>query len=491
MAPGSWEFEKTEDGPASEPDSASAPPASPAPFAPPSMVEPVGPATGNDAPTGSDTATPPSAWDPPVGPPAVPPTASIDPTNPLATATSTFGPAPVQPPARYRPDTTSSSGVGLGPQPLGPPPAGEQRDEAASAPLMETTPGWGWRAFAAFLAGGLLTGGGFAIGNLSTDNPAEVVAVGPVDSTPTQVTAPSSVSPPSSLPPPDPSAAPAAFVASVLGPSVVQIETDFGIGSGVIYGDGLILTNHHVIDEAVDISVLLSDGRKLEGEILGSDAATDIGVVSIGEGQGLPTATLATGENAQVGQVAIAIGSPFRLQQTVTEGIVSAVNRPVPNGNVYTAMIQTDAPINPGNSGGALADRTGRVLGINTAIQTGGTTNTNAGVGFAIPIDTAISVADRIVAGIPIEAGLLGVRGNEAPDGSAGVHIIEVTPDTGAEAAGLLVGDRIVAIDGAPVTQFEELAGLVVANVPGAVVQLDVVRDGVNLTLEATLGAKP
>lgn len=401
------------------------------------------------------------------------------------------GPEPVEPPRRPRPDP-ASLGPTMGSTPISPSiQTPEPADpSAAAAPLIASTPGWGWRAFVAFVAGGVLTAGGFAVGQLSADDTETtrtdvVPASAPIPRTTTPVV-PRTVSPDLS----DTTSEPAELVAQLLGPSVVQINTNTGIGSGVIYGDGLILTNNHVIEGSDEVTVQLSDGRHLTGTVLGSDPNADIAVVSVGEGLDLPIAELATGEKAQVGQTAIAIGSPFRLQQTVTEGIVSAVDRPIPSGQVYTAMIQTDAPINPGNSGGALADRFGRVIGINTAIQTGGSTTANAGVGFAVPIDTAISVADRIVAGVPIEAGFLGVEGGPSTDGSAGVELTDVDSGTAADQAGLQVGDRILSIDGAPVTAFEELAGLVVARQPGEVVALEVVRDGRPLTIEVTLGTR-
>ncbi len=364
----------------------------------------------------------------------------------------------------------------------------------ASTPEADQTvkpsPGWGWRALVAFVAGGLLTGGGFAVGLQATNDGSVDTAAGDVVTTVAPTTAP--VRTPAETVPRtiDPNVEPALAVADALGPSVVQIETDFGIGSGVVYDDGLIMTNHHVVDGATRLIVQLSDGRRLPGQILGSEPNVDIAVVSVGEGQNLPIAPLAIAERAQVGQIAIAIGSPFRLQQTVTEGIVSAVDRPVPTGSVYTAMIQTDAPINPGNSGGALADRDGRVIGINTAIQTDGSSTSNAGIGFAIPIARAVDVADKIVAGVPIEAGFLGVAGDQSLDGSAGVEVTNVTPGSAAELAGILVGDLIVSIDGAPVIAFEELAGLVVARSPGDVVELEMVRDGQDVNVEVTLGAR-
>lgn len=171
---------------------------------------------------------------------------------------------------------------------------------------------------------------------------------------------------------------------------------------------------------------------------------------------------------------------------------MSAVNRPVPSrvDLVVVAMIQTDAPINPGNSGGALADRQGRVIGINTSIQTGGFSNTNAGVGFAVPIDTASRVADLLVDGRPIEPGFLGVRGGASPSDQTGVEITEVTPRSAADTAGLEVGDRVLSIDGAPVTSLEELAGLVLARQAGDDVILQIVRDGQTLELSVQLGLK-
>jgi S1-C subfamily serine protease len=284
---------------------------------------------------------------------------------------------------------------------------------------------------------------------------------------------------------------PAALVAERLGPSVVQVETDFGLGSGVIYRDGYVLTNNHVIDGAEILKVRLSTGENFDATLIGTDESKDLAVLSVGTGRNLPVAELAMGQ-VRVGQIAVAIGSPFQLQQTVTAGIVSAVDRPIPSRTpgVVVAMIQTDAPINPGNSGGALADKDGRVIGINTAIQTDGFSGTNAGVGFAIPIDDAVRIADLLVSGEPIESGFLGVTGRSPADGSAGVEIIEVTSGSAAEAAGLKTGDRVLSLDGAPVTQIEELAGLVLAHQAGDLVSLHVVRGDDEIRLDATLGVR-
>ena len=475
-------------------------PFAPASSAPPSAVpgsaaSAVVPSPGAPSPSSPDIATlpPPAAGTAvavvPAGAATAPATSPPGPSGKLGAATDLGADAepPTGPPARHRPDAAAGR---AGPTA---PPAAPAAAPLASPPVQAVTPGpgWGWRALVAFLAGGFLTGAGFGIAQLDRDGdaPGDGAAIEATSVTTTSV-AEAPVTTPAPPPPPASGAEAAAFVADSLGPSVVQVETNIGIGSGVIYDDGLILTNHHVIEGASRVRIQLKDGRRLDAEVLGSEQNVDIAVVSVGPGKELPIAPLAVGEELRVGQIAIAIGSPFSLQQTVTEGIVSAVNRPVPTGGVYTAMIQTDAPINPGNSGGALADREGRVIGINTAIQTDGTSNTNAGIGFAIPIDTAVSVADRIVAGIPIEAGFLGVAGGQSIDGAAGVQVTSITEGSAAEESGLLVGDLILSIDGAPVTAFEELAGLVVARAPGDVIELEVVRNGEPLTVEATLGAR-
>jgi len=294
---------------------------------------------------------------------------------------------------------------------------------------------------------------------------------------------------PTLVPPAATTTDPVAAVAAALGPSVLQVETDLGLGSGVVYDDGLILTNHHVIDGAKQIRVRTSDGRTFEADLLGSDARNDIAVLSVGPDSGLPIAALAAGLDLNVGQLAVAIGSPFQLSQTVTAGIVSAVNRPVPNtSGGFNAMIQTDAPINPGNSGGALADGTGRVIGINTSIRTDGTSNGNLGIGFAVPIDTALGVADRVSSGASLDAGVLGVMSASEVDNEVGVVIGEIVDGGAAESAGLVAGDRVATIDGAPVTNFGEVVGLVQSKFAGEQIAIEVIRNNERVTLSATLG---
>lgn len=286
---------------------------------------------------------------------------------------------------------------------------------------------------------------------------------------------------------------PAAAVAKVLGPAVVQIETGTGLGSGFVYDkSGLILTASHVTDGADQVQVRLSDGAKVEGTVVGQDPSTDVAVVKIDPPADLAVATLATGVDPQVGQTAIAIGSPFGLDQTVTAGIVSAVGRSVQTPGGVIPAIQTDAPINSGNSGGALADRQGRVIGINDSIATGrsGTTG-NVGVGFAIPIEIAKTVADKLVAGESTAAGYLGVAGADATGARSGAVITSVERGSPAAKAGLGDADVVVAIDGQPVSSQVDLAARIRTRQPGDTVTLTVERDGEQRSVQVTLGTAP
>jgi S1-C subfamily serine protease len=279
---------------------------------------------------------------------------------------------------------------------------------------------------------------------------------------------------------------PVAAAAAAVAPAVVQIETRFGLGSGVIYDrDGHILTAAHVVEGAGRaVDVRLADGTVVDGEVLGADTVTDVAVVKIDGSSTLPVATLALDEPVRVGQLAVAVGSPFGLDQTVTSGIISAVDRSVRTNDGALSMLQTDAPINPGNSGGALADRSGRVIGINDAIAT--ESGSNAGVGFAIPIDVAAAVAERIVAGEPITQAFLGIESVATTDGG-GALIGQVVSGSPADAAGLERGDRIVSFDGAAVRDPVDLVAKVRSHRPGDVVSITYERDGAEHTTEATL----
>ncbi|MBX3314880.1 MAG: trypsin-like peptidase domain-containing protein [Actinobacteria bacterium] len=286
---------------------------------------------------------------------------------------------------------------------------------------------------------------------------------------------------------------PAAAVAAALAPAVVQIETQAGLGSGFIYDEsGLILTAGHVVDGSTAVQVRLADGRLVDGKVLGSDDATDVAVVSIEGVDDLTVATLATGVDLQVGQMAIAIGSPFGLDQSVTAGIVSALGRTTETPGGAIPAIQTDAPINSGNSGGALADRQGRVIGINDSIITGSQSSTgNVGIGFAIPIDIAKVVADRIVAGESTVGGYLGVRGTDATGDQSGSIIASVESGSPADEAGLQEGDLVTAVDGERVSSMIDLVAQISTNRPGDHVTLTVQRDGKSIEVPVTLGQAP
>lgn len=278
---------------------------------------------------------------------------------------------------------------------------------------------------------------------------------------------------------------PVAQVAQAVAPAVVLIQHEAGQGSGIIYDhDGLILTNAHVVGGFENVSVQLASGIRVAGTVLGADENTDVAVVKIEPTEEFGVATLAPQSSVEVGQLAVAIGSPFGLDQTVTSGIVSAKDRVVG----LVAMIQTDAPINPGNSGGALVDRQGRVIGMNTAIQTGADGGGNIGVGFAIPSDTAHLIADRILAGQSLDRGFLGVEGATPQLGDPGVVVTGVIEGTGAEAAGVQIDDLIVGFNGIEIRDMGDLAAAVRLQPPDAQVTVDILRGGQPLSIDVALG---
>ena len=279
------------------------------------------------------------------------------------------------------------------------------------------------------------------------------------------------------------SAEPVAAIFAAVGPAVVQLETADALGAGVLYStDGLILTAHHVVEGETEVLVRLFDGRTLEGTVLGFHDVTDIAVVKIPAADDLPVAILGLGADTKVGQLAVALGSPFGFDQTATAGIVSAVDRVVRT----VTMVQTDAAINPGNSGGPLVDSSGRVIGINDIIFT--ESGDNAGVGFAISIDLAYVVAEQIVAGEEVQLAFLGVGVSDAGGDNPGARVEEIVPGSGAELAGLQLGDVITAVNGVPLTESADLRVRIIEKAPAEVVELTILREGVELTVEATLG---
>jgi putative serine protease PepD len=294
-----------------------------------------------------------------------------------------------------------------------------------------------------------------------------------------------------------------AVSAAVL-PSVVSIaftgQAGSGTGSGIVLTkDGVILTNNHVVAEAADggsITVTFQDGRKAPATILGRDPGADVAVIRTeGVSDAVP-AQIGKSSELTVGQQVVAIGSPLGLDGTVTTGIVSALNRPVVSGDgsgtnqsVLNA-IQTDAAVNPGNSGGALVDMNGRVVGINSAIATlgaqEGAQGGSIGLGFAIPIDQAMRIADQLRNGGTASRAVLGVSADDAATG--GATLTEVAADSGAAKAGLQSGDVVTKVGSTRISGLQSLLATVRSLEPGSTVDVTYVRDGATSTVKVTLG---
>ncbi len=267
-------------------------------------------------------------------------------------------------------------------------------------------------------------------------------------------------------------------------------------GSGVIVDAeiGHIITNHHVIDNADEITITLIDNRTLSATVIGSDPGTDIAVLQV-DPDNLTDLNLGDSSNVRVGDFVVAIGNPFGLQHTVTSGIVSALGRVGINPDGYEDFIQTDASINPGNTGGALIDLNGNLIGINSAIlsQSGG----NIGIGFAIPINLAKNIMDQLIESGSVRRGLLGVNIAEITDeiaeslsfeSSEGALITAISTGSAAELAGLQIGDVVVEVNGEPISGPSELRNYIGMRRPDEMIEINVLRDGELLTFEATLG---
>ncbi|MGK2941054.1 MAG: DegQ family serine endoprotease [Immundisolibacter sp.] len=269
------------------------------------------------------------------------------------------------------------------------------------------------------------------------------------------------------------------------------------LGSGfVISSDGIILTNAHVVKDADEILVKLSDHREEPAELVGLDERTDVAVLRI-KAKGLPVVKIGDSDRLEVGEWVLAIGSPFGLEYTATAGIVSAVGRTLPS-DAYVPFIQTDAAVNPGNSGGPLFNTQGQVIGINSQIysRTGG----SVGLSFAIPIKVAIRAAQQIEKSGHASHGYLGVTVQPVTltlaqsfglDRPRGALVAEVTPKGPAAKAGLGAGDVILAFNGVPLADAGDLPPLVGSADVGAKVSLRLLRDGKERTLQATVGALP
>ncbi len=391
------------------------------------------------------------------------------------------------------------------------PPAGQsfQKQE----PPRRERRGLAGTAGVALLAAVLASGGTYAVTQL-TDSPTPTTTTA---STTTQNQGSSPTVVQGSATAPDWTA-----VAKAVSPSVVSIDVTTqqgsGAGSGVILDDnGHVLTNNHVVGNATgtgSISVTLADGRTFEASIVGTDPSTDLAVIKLASAPSDLT-PISLGDSAvlKVGDPVMAIGNPLGLSGTVTTGIVSALNRPVSTGEaspspdgqtssdtVVTNAIQTSAAINPGNSGGALVNAKGELVGINSAIASlgasQGSQSGNIGIGFAIPVKEAQSIADQLIKTGQAEHAFLGVSAKDTTvkDGSAqraGAEVASVSDGTPADAAGIKNGDVIIAVNGQPVDSSTALVAQIRAMTAGDKASVTLIRDGARQDVQVTLAVKP
>lgn len=275
-----------------------------------------------------------------------------------------------------------------------------------------------------------------------------------------------------------------------------RVET--GLGSGVIVSlDGSILTNHHVVEGADKITVLMSDNKSFDAKVVGSDQPSDLAVLKI-EAQGLPFLTLGNSDGVRVGDIVLAIGNPLGIGQTVTAGIISAKGRRTGlSDGSYEDFLQTDAPINRGNSGGALVNLAGELIGINSQILSpGGAGGGNIGIGFSIPSNMAKSVFEQLLKDGKVHRGMLGISIQNVTDDTAkaldlkelsGILVSNVKPGGAAEKAGVKRGDIITAINGEKLEDSNTLRNKVAGTAPGTAIKLTLLRDGKEVELTATL----
>jgi putative serine protease PepD len=369
-------------------------------------------------------------------------------------------------------------------------------DTASEAPRTtgrSRRPGWLiWAGLVAALLVGGVIGGAIVATNRSTAKPTRAAATESVCS--------------------------ATDVAEKNLPSVVTISVTKGAtggtGSGeVIRKDGYILTNNHVISlaaEGGEITVLFNDGKTAPAKLTGRDPKADLAVIKVDGMSSLPPIPFGSSKDVVVGQPVVALGAPLGLSNTVTSGIVSALNRTVqvPGDNGQTALlvsaVQTDAAINPGNSGGALVNCEGQLIGVPSAgavapsAGPGGGSTGSIGLGFAIPVDLAKAISDEIIATGTVTHAYFGVSVLTVPASMAmasghegGIYIQSVAPGGPAESAGLQAGDVITAIDGQPATSADQLAAVTIAKRPGDTITVDYVRAGQSKSTKLTLGAQP
>ena len=265
------------------------------------------------------------------------------------------------------------------------------------------------------------------------------------------------------------------------------------LGSGVIVAEqGYVLTNNHVIEGADEIAVMLPGGQVAEARVVGTDPESDLAVLKVAA-KGLRPVTFADAKSVQVGDIVLAVGDPFGVGQTVTQGIVSATGRNRLGINTFENFIQTDAAINPGNSGGALVDTAGHLVGINTAIlsESGG----SQGVGFAIPVSLARSVTEQIIASGHVSRGWLGVSTRDAIDQSGaeetGAVLVDLLKSGPADKAGLRPGDVVVAVNDKAIRDSFDLMNETTILSPGSRAEVKVLRGGRRLTVSTVLGQRP
>jgi len=282
-------------------------------------------------------------------------------------------------------------------------------------------------------------------------------------------------------------------------PNTSRRHESTSLGSGVIVRAGYVLTNYHVVEAADAIEVALADGRETAAQVVGADPDTDLAVLKLPAQFGeTPVATLGADVGLKVGDIVLAIGNPFGVGQTTTQGIISALGRNRLGLNSYENFIQTDAAINPGNSGGALIDAAGNVVGINTAIysQSGG----SLGIGFAVPIDTARAVMDEIIRSGQVKRGWLGVEPQDlTPElarafrlsSNSGVIIAGVMRDGPAGRGGLKVGDIVRSLDGNEVQNTTSMLAMIALLPPNQEVVVTVLRNGRLMNLKVKIGVRP
>lgn len=277
-----------------------------------------------------------------------------------------------------------------------------------------------------------------------------------------------------------------------------QPREQTSLGSGfIISADGYILTNDHVVDDADEVKIRLQDRRTFTAKVVGKDPQYDIALLKV-DAKALPTVAIGDSRTVKRGQWALAIGSPFGLDATVTHGIISAVGRNLGSGDQpYTSFIQTDVPINRGNSGGPLFNLQGQVIGVNSQIYS--TSGGYQGLSFSIPIDVAMNVVQQIKEKGYVSRGMLGVtvqpvdqfvKNLDLPDAN-GALVAQVTPGSGADKAGLKQGDVILAFNGTPITSSVDLPPLVGITKPGSMAKVDILRDGKKQTVDVKVGELP